>query len=271
MSNLPKDLQNQLKGIETICCEVAIQAGLKIMEVYNDKSLFENVEIKSDKSPLTLADKFANDIIVARLKKDFPSYSILSEEEKDNLNRLDNDFCFIVDPLDGTKEFIKRNDQFTVNIALSYKNESIMGVIYVPATGELYYASRGFGSFYKANVNSIAIQNSVTSCTDLSKVRLVMSSSHGCDEMDALIKKHNFTNFLQMGSSIKGCLVAKGEAEIYYRHNPTMEWDTAAMHCIAQESGAIIAQMDDSPLLYNRENSLNAKGFYIINSKENRI
>lgn len=271
MNTLPQELASIIKDIEAVCVEVSVQAGLKIMEVYNDKTLFENVEFKKDNSPLTMADKLANEIIVTRLRKEYPAYAILSEEEKDNLSRLDNDFCFIVDPLDGTKEFVKRNGQFTVNIALSYKNESVMGVIYVPATGELYYASRGFGSFYQATTTDTPVKNTVSDCTDLSKVRLVMSSSHGCDEMDALIKKHNFTNFLQMGSSLKGCLVARGEAEIYYRHNPTMEWDTAAMQCIAEEAGAIVSQMDDTPLLYNRENSLNAKGFYIINSKQNRI
>lgn len=270
MTKLPEELQGKIKFIEAFCCEVAILAGVKIMEVYNDKTLFENVEFKSDNSPLTLADKFANDIIVEKLRKEYPTYAILSEEEKDDLSRLDNDYCFVVDPLDGTKEFVKRNGQFTVNIALSYKNESVMGVIYVPATGDLYYASRGEGSFYKTQSNE-AVKNTVTTCEDLSKVRLVMSSSHGCDEMDALIKKHNFKDFLQMGSSIKGCLIAKGEAEIYYRHNPTMEWDTAAMQCIAEEAGAIVKQMDDTPLLYNRENSLNDKGFYIINSIKNRI
>lgn len=268
--DLPKELSNNLKNIEKICCDVAIKAGIKIMEVYNDKSLFDKIEFKSDDSPLTLADKLANEIIVTKLRKEFPSYAVLSEEEKDNLDRLNNDLCFIVDPLDGTKEFVKRNGQFTVNIALAYKNISILGVIYVPATQELYYASKGNGSFFKQK-NSAPVKNLVSTCEDLSKVKLVMSSSHGCDEMEELINKYDFKNFLKMGSSIKGCLVAKGEAEIYYRHNPTMEWDTGAMHCIAIEAGAFVAQMDDTPLLYNREDSRNYKGFYIINSMKNRV
>ena len=98
-----------------------------------------------------------------------------------------------------------------------------------------------------------------------------MSSSHGCKEMDELISKYLLKNFIKMGSSLKGCLVARGDAEVYYRYNPTMEWDTAAMQCIAEEAGAIFRQMDDSEMLYNRENSLNDKGFYIINDKRNRI
>ncbi|MFI3177009.1 MAG: 3'(2'),5'-bisphosphate nucleotidase CysQ [Eubacteriales bacterium] len=259
-----------LAKIQSVCCEVAVEAGHKIMEIYNNEELFRQVEYKKDNSPLTLADQAANEVIVERLAREFPEYAILSEEGQDNLERLNNPYCFIVDPLDGTKEFVKRNGQFTVNIALSYEHHSIMGVIYVPATQELYYASEGLGSYY---VNAKGEQSAcqVSTQEDLTQVKLVMSGSHGCQEMEDLIKKYEFTNFIKMGSSLKGCLVAKGEAEIYYRHNPTMEWDTAAMQCIAEEAGATFMQMDDTPMLYNRENSLNDKGFYIINSKKNRI
>jgi 3'(2'), 5'-bisphosphate nucleotidase len=105
----------------------------------------------------------------------------------------------------------------------------------------------------------------------MSKLRMVMSSSHGSDKMDSLLEKYHITNFVKMGSSLKGCVVAKGEAELYYRFNPTMEWDTAAMQCIVEEAGAVFFQMDDTPMLYNREDSLNAKGFYIINSLQNKL
>ena len=118
--------------------QLAVLSGKKIKEVYDEEKLFGQVEYKTDHSPLTKADKLANEIIVKGLREAFPNYSILSEEEKDNLDRLHNDYCFIVDPLDGTKEFIKRNGQFTVNIALAYKHRSVIGVIYVPVTGELY-------------------------------------------------------------------------------------------------------------------------------------
>ncbi len=259
-----------LKDIEQVCCDVAVKAGLKIMEIYNDESKFQNVEYKSDNSPLTMADKEANAIIVKVLEEHYPDFAILSEEGKDNLDRLQNPYCFIVDPLDGTKEFIKRNGQFTVNIGLAFEHKIILGVIYVPASKELYFASQGNGAHYTdADGNTKQIQ--VSPETDLSKVRLVMSSSHGCAEMEALIQKYNFTNFVKMGSSLKGCLVAKGDAELYYRHNPTMEWDTAAMQCIAEQAGAIFRQMDGTEMLYNRENSLNDKGFYIINTLKNQL
>lgn len=248
--------------------KLAILAGQKIMEIYNSPDSW-NIEYKENNSPLTLADKAANDIIVSELRQLFPQYAILSEEEKDNKDRLLNDYCFIIDPLDGTKEFIKRNGQFTVNIALSYQHKSVMGVIYVPASEELYFASKGTGAFLQSGNNIRKLQ--VSTEADLKKLRLVMSSSHGCSAMDELIEKYHFTNFVKMGSSLKGCLVARGDAELYYRYNPTMEWDTAAMQCIAEEAGAIFRQMDGSEMLYNRDNSLNAKGFYIINMVENKV
>ncbi len=144
-----------------------------------------------------------------------------------------------------------------------------MGVIYVPVTGELYYASEGNGSFLEDGSSTRQIK--VSGCTDIKSLRLVMSSSHGCEQMDKLIEKYNFTNFVKMGSSLKGCVVAKGDAEIYYRFNPTMEWDTAAMQCIVEEAGAVFMQMDDTPMVYNREDNRNSKGFYIINNIANKL
>lgn len=260
-----------VKEIETFCQTLAIEAGKEIMSVYADESLFAQVEEKKDKSPLTLADKKANHIIVTALQEKYPHIAMLSEEEKDDLSRRENSLCFIVDPLDGTKEFLKRNGQFTVNIALAENQKVIMGVIYVPATEELYFASSGNGSFYQDNHGKIT-ENKVSTqvgLTPAENIRLVMSASHSSPVMEDLISRYGFTNFVKMGSSLKGCLVAKGEAELYYRHGLTCEWDTAAMHCIAQEAGATIKQMDGTELLYNRENTLNEKGFYIINHVEN--
>lgn len=244
----------------------AIEAGRKIMEVYEGEEKLL-VELKEDASPLTVADRYSNEIIVKRLKAAFPDYAVLSEEEKDSLNRLENEYCFVVDPLDGTKEFIKRNGQFTVNIALACRHRSVMGVIYVPVTGELYFASKGDGAYLEINGKRERLHVS----DRMKDIRTVMSSSHGCEQMDALIEKNRLKNYVKMGSSLKGCVIAKGDAEIYYRFNPTMEWDTAAMQCIVEEAGAIFRQMDDSEMLYNRENSKNEKGFYIINRKENKM
>ena len=248
--------------------KAAVLAGQAIMEIYNSEDF--NVEYKDDKSPLTKADKASNEIIVKMLSESFPTYAILSEEEKDNPERLKNDLCFVVDPLDGTKEFIKRNGQFTVNIALSYKHKSVMGVIYVPVTGELYYAYQGFGSYLEKDgkITRLAVSKEKKEKSDLN---VVMSNSHGCPQMEELLNKYNLKNFVKVGSSLKGCMIAKGDADVYYRHNPTMEWDTAAMQCIVEEAGAIFMQMDDTEMLYNRVDSLNIKGFYIINSIDNKL
>lgn len=246
--------------------EAAKAAGAAIMEIY-DNAVDMEITYKDGNMPLTAADKAANRIIVDRLKTEFPQYAILSEEEKDNKERLKNDFCFVVDPLDGTKEFIKRNGQFTVNIALSYKNKSVMGVIYVPVTGELYYATRGHGAYLETDGRITRLH--VSDVTE--DIRVVASNSHNCEEMDRLIEKYNIKHCVNMGSSLKGCVIARGEAECYYRFNPTMEWDTAAMQCITEEAGAVFRQMDNSDMCYNRENSLNDKGFYIINSYKNKM
>ena len=258
-----------LENVLEVAKEAAVKAGYAIMDVYENAEDME-ITYKDGDMPLTAADKASNRIIVDALKEAFPEYAILSEEEKDDLSRLKNDYCFVVDPLDGTKEFIKRNGQFTVNISLSYQHKSVLGVIYVPVTGELYYAAQGQGAYLDTKEQT-GKKLQVSECTDISKVRMVMSSSHGCEQMDRLLEKYHISNFVKMGSSLKGCVVAKGEAEVYYRFNPTMEWDTAAMQCIVEEAGAVFRQMDDTAMLYNREDSLNAKGFYIINSMDNKL
>lgn len=252
-----------------VCKETAIRAGKAIMEIYESDDGSE-VTYKADESPLTKADRASNAIIVKELKEKFPEYAILSEEEKDDHARLANVFCFVVDPLDGTKEYVKRNGQFTVNIALAKDHKSIMGVIYVPVTGELYYASEGNGAFL-STPDGKTQKLQVSENTDHTKLRAVMSSSHGAPEMEELIEKYQIKELVRIGSSLKGCMVAKGDADIYFRHNPTMEWDTAAMQCIVEEAGGIFRQMDDTEMRYNRENSLNDKGFYAINREENRI
>jgi len=245
---------------------LAIQAGKAIMEIYETDF---NIEIKEDNSPLTIADRNANEIIVSKLKKHFPDYAILSEESKDDRSRLANDFCFIVDPLDGTKEFIKKNNQFTVNIALAYKNRVILGVIYVPVTKTLYYATKGNGAYMEKVESGEIIELKVTDKLD----RLVMigSRSHPSDEETRLFEanREKIKKTITAGSSLKGCMVASGHADMYYRFGYTSEWDTAAMQCIAEEAGGIFRQMDHTEMLYNRENNLNDKGFYVVNRKEN--
>ncbi len=249
--------------------DLAVRAGAEIMAIY-EKDFSDTIEYKGDQSPLTQADKASNALIVRALREAFPTYAILSEEEKDNKERLKNPLCFLVDPLDGTKEFIKRNGQFTVNIALADHHRVVMGVIYVPVTGDLYYASEGDGAFLQRADGRLERLH-VSDTTDPGHLRAVVSISHPCSEMEEMIEKHQIQHLVRMGSSLKGCLVAKGDADIYFRHNPTMEWDTAAMQCIVEEAGGIFRQMDDSQMTYNRDDSLNAKGFYAINVPANRL
>lgn len=252
-----------------IARRAAVEAGRRILEIYNGESEIE-ITYKEDTSPLTEADRAANQIIVKMLRDHFPDYAILSEEEADHRERLKNDYCFIVDPLDGTKEFIKRNGQFTVNIALAYRHRAVMGVIYVPVTGELYYASQESGAFLQTSDGEVK-RLSVSDRRELPSLRFVVSNSHGCRQMEELIEKYQITNFVKVGSSLKGCMIASGQADVYYRFNPTMEWDTAAMQCIAEEAGAVFRQMDGTEMTYNRIDSRNGKGFYVVNREENQM
>ncbi len=255
-----------IKEVLEVSKEAAVTAGEAILDIYNKEEIWQ-VEYKEGHMPLTLADKRAHEIIAERLQKRFPDSALLSEEGEDDKECSGNPYCFVVDPLDGTKEFIKKNGQFTVNIALCHQGRPVMGVIYVPVSGELYYAGKGMGAYLEKDgtVTGLHVSDRVED------PRVVMSSSHGCEEMERLLEKYHLTELVRVGSSIKGCMIARGDAEIYYRHNPTMEWDTAAMQCIVEEAGAIFRQMDDSEMTYDREDHVNRKGFYIINRPENKL
>lgn len=249
-----------------IAKELALRAGGVILGIYSNP--FE-IEYKEDETPITLADRKSNELIIKGLKESFPEHAILSEESEDNKTRLNNDWCWIIDPLDGTKEFIKKNGEFTVNIALAYKHRVVLGVIYLPATGQLYYAAQGIGAFYdfQGNIREIKVSDR----TD--NLRIVKSRSHSTDKLNELIErnKNRISTIKSAGSSLKGCLIASGEAEVYYRFSLTKEWDTAAMQCIVELAGGIFKQMDHSDMIYNRENTLNDKGFYAINCRANLL
>ncbi len=255
-----------METLLVLCKELAILAGEKIMEIYSTNFQVVN---KSDNSPLTLADQEANNIIVSKLQELYPNYSILSEESKEDETRFHNDYCFVIDPLDGTKEFVNKNGEFTVNIGLVYKGDPILGVIYAPVNKELYYALKNKGA-YVENLNTKIIKK--ISVTDkVSDLIMVASKSHFSEKEANLIENHKdkIKDNLSKGSSLKGCMIATGEADVYYRFGLTCEWDTCAMQCIVEEAGGIFRQMDNSAMTYNRKNTLNEKGFYIVNKKEN--
>ena len=248
-----------------ICIQIVKAAGTTIMEIYQ-VDFVNTIEHKSDSSPLTQADLASNRVICEALRVAFPQIPILSEEEMDNVPR-EVEYCWIVDPLDGTKEFINRNGQFTVNIGLVQNHKVILGVVGVPVTRDIYYAAKDIGAFKKTDYNVAPIK--VTNKKN--DLIWVGSRSHSSEKEYALIERHQdqIVDILAAGSSLKGLMVAEGKADIYYRFGYTCEWDTCAMQCIVEEAGGICQQMDGSDLLYNRDNHLNEKGFYIVNHKDN--
>ncbi len=250
----------------SVMLDAALQAGDAIMEVYGGENF--GIEYKADTSPVTIADKKANDIIVDKLRGGFPFIPVLAEESADDKSRLFSRYCFIVDPLDGTKEFISRNGEFTVNIALAFEGKPVVGVVYVPAADIMYKSVCGGGAYRKKSGGGWERLR----VSDRTEGLVVMRSrSHGDPREEELINqnKNRITHTVSAGSSLKGCAIAVGEADVYMRFGPTMEWDTAAMQCVCEEAGAIMRQTDGTPLTYNRANSLNEKGFYIINRPEN--
>ncbi len=237
--------------------DVSKKAGREILEVYHSPFA---VEHKDDNSPLTAADRRSHDIITATLREHYP-FPVLSEEGKDTPfeERKNWEYFWLVDPLDGTKEFIKRNGEFTVNIALIHQNTPVMGVIYVPVTGVLYHAVKGQGCYKIENDSAEKLQ---VKCTT-QRLIIVGSRSHVTGELEEFIrgmkKKHGDVVFLSAGSSLKLCLVAEGKADIYPRLGPTMEWDTAAGQIIVEEAGGrVVEHKSDGTLKYNKENLLNA-------------
>jgi len=232
--------------------KIAKNAGNTIMEIYNRDF---SIEYKDDKSPLTEADLASNEVIMQGLEK--YGIPIMSEEGKTIRydERKDWEYYWCIDPIDGTKEFIKKNGEFTVNIALIHKDAPILGIVYAPAMNEMYKAKKGEGAF--KNDKKLPLQSN----PDLSeKMSVVASKSHLSDETQAFIDALDTKNIEQVskGSSLKLCMVAEGEADIYPRLAPTMEWDTAAADAIVRESGKMTYQFEnDQPVVYNKVDLLN--------------
>jgi len=233
---------------------IAKEAGNAIMQVY--KQDFE-VEYKQDSSPLTLADKKANDIIEDGLNKLSVSFPILSEEGKEIPygDRKHWEYFWLVDPLDGTKEFVKKNGEFTVNIALIYKDTPVLGVVYAPAIDKLYWAKKDEGAYL--NSEKLPLK---TNKTPEDKLFVVASKSHLSTETQKFIDNLKSKEIEQVskGSSLKLCMVAEGSADIYPRLAPTMEWDTAAADAVVRTAGKMTYQFkSNEPVIYNKENLLN--------------
>lgn len=252
-----------MKELLEIAKQAALEAGAEIMKIYTDPAQDFGVEKKSDNSPLTLADKAAHLCILRYL--DETGIPILSEEgqhlpfeERKEWNRM-----WVVDPLDGTKEFIKKNGEFTVNIALVENGTPVLGVIYIPVTDILYYGIVGEGAWKETPSNSPSMGRTKENLPIDGKVGrwsfvVVVSRSHMSPEteeyVDEVRRQHPDVELISSGSSIKICLVAEGTADSYPRFAPTMEWDTAAGDAIARAAGRQVVNIQTSqPLLYNKE------------------
>lgn len=240
--------------------ELARKASRRIMEIYEDEQIDWNVEAKSDKSPLTIADKESNAIICAGLEASFPHIPILSEEKKNASfdERKNWPYCWVVDPLDGTKEFIKKNGEFTVNIALVAHGKPVMGVVFVPAQDVMYYAEQGKGAYkVEAEQQTSKLQAALYD-KSLKGMKVVSSRSHMNDETRDFVSQFDSPELMSAGSSLKFMLVAEGTAHVYPRIAPTMEWDTAAAQIVVEESGGSVVNFTTGEALaYNKENLLN--------------
>lgn len=248
------------KLIEDIC-QIANQASNSILEVYNTDFEIKN---KEDHSPLTAADMAAHNTICNALAKLTPDIPVLSEEssklpyaERSQWSRY-----WLVDPLDGTREFVKRNGEFTVNIALIENQQTILGVITVPVTGVCYYAGKSFGAFKideEGRTESIKVKT-----TKSNQMIVAGSRSHGNEKQQRFMSRLDGAEVIPIGSSLKFCLVAEGKIDIYPRFGLTSEWDTAAAQCLVEEAGGCVVDMDFKPLRYNTKDSLLNPEFLVI-------
>jgi 3'(2'), 5'-bisphosphate nucleotidase len=256
-----------MKNLLETAIKASLEAGKRIMEIYENED-FE-VDFKGDDSPLTKADLASHEIIMEYLKE--TGISVLSEEGKDLSydERKDWKQLWIVDPIDGTKEFIKRNGEFTVNIALVRNQKPVLGVIYVPVLKELYFASKDLGSFKLGNITEYSELEEVIAhaiklpiAIDNKKYTVVASKSHLSPEtkeyIASLEKQYGKVETISKGSSLKLCMVAEGQADQYPRFAPTMEWDTAAGQAICTYAGKTVLDWNTKEeMLYNREQLLN--------------
>lgn len=249
-------MQIDLEALLILAIQAAEEGCREILHVYHSGDFKE--EAKGDQSPLTLADKNAHNKISSILEP--ARLPILSEEGKDipYEERRNWDYFWMVDPLDGTKEFIKRNGEFTVNIALIHKDAPILGVVAVPVTHEIYYATRGYGAYLRKGGVDHKLEKRPRADLASEGLRVVASRSHMNDETQDFISKLRNPGLVSSGSSLKFMLLASGKADVYPRYAPTMEWDTAAAHAIVKETGHEVLQHGtDLPLQYNKKNLLN--------------
>lgn len=263
-----QDLQAFTEAIK----QIAKEAGAVIMDVYQDEASF-GITKKEDDSPLTIADQRSNTVICEGLKRLTPQIPIISEENKEipYATRKNFSYAWLVDPVDGTKEFIKRNGDFTVNIALIKGGRPIFGVVYVPVTGALFWAMKGQGAYLSIDGQDSKPQKLVTPSFSMQDkgLNVVCSRSHLNEATANFINMLDEPNKVSRGSSLKFLILAQGEAHVYPRLAPTMEWDTGAAQIILEEAdGKVINVETNLPLEYNKENLRNPHFIAYANVKD---
>lgn len=262
-------INDLVEKVLPIAKEMAYGAARVIMSVYQTDF---SVQIKDDNSPVTLADLNSDIIIRTLININFPTHSILTEEGEDDKERLNSEYIWIIDPLDGTKNFVNKDGEFAINIALVKEHQPILGLVMLPVSGELYYAVAGYGSYYVKNRG--AKEERIHVSNKDNDLILLTSVFHKNEDELKLSKmfKERIKEQRQVGSSIKACLIAKGEADVSFRFNPnTKEWDTCAPQLIVEEAGGYFTQPDGSPITYNRKDVYNRNGFSIYNKATNNF
>lgn len=237
---------------------IAQAAGAAILDIYH-QPVAVAVEHKADDSPLTIADRTANHIICEGLEKLSTVFPIISEENKaiPYEVRKDYEYYWLVDPLDGTKEFIKRNGEFTVNIALIKGQSPVMGVVYAPCLDEMYWAAKGVGAFLQKGNDKQRLEASSFNRSD-ADLKVVCSRSHLNEATQSFVDALDQPELVPSGSSLKFLIIAQGKAQLYPRLAPTMEWDTGAAQIVLEEAGGQVLHAEGQyPLRYNKENLLN--------------
>lgn len=237
--------------------KAVVEAGAEIMAVYSHPSRWETRK-KDDDSPLTAADTVANRVLVARLNELTPAIPVLAEESEMPpwSQRKQWRECWVVDPLDGTREFLKRNDEFTVNVALVRDNRPILGVVHAPALQRWYYAARHEGA-WRQDGKKAPVKLDVSKRSPDRPWKVVGSRSHNTPEFDEFVARLGEVEIVTMGSSLKLCLVADGSADVYPRPGPTSEWDTAAAHAVVAEAGGQVVNLETGETLtYNTRESV---------------
>lgn len=243
--------------------EIAEAASQKILKIYETDF---TVAQKRDRSPVTEADLVAHETICTGLKKLVPDLPILSEESSKvpYIERVTWPRYWLVDPLDGTKDFIKKNGEFTVNIALVEEHESVLGVVHVPVADTCYYASRDSDSF-KAEAGAANATRLKTRTPNPKRLVVSGSRSHGAETLRQFVNNlPGEVELLSKGSSLKLCLVAEGQADIYARFGPTSEWDTAAAQCVVERAGGSVVDLDFNPIRYNEKEDILNPHFLVI-------